>query len=76
MASKKLEEVTAVVTIAAPSDTLHVSDNFGDQISEIQKSGQAEVNLAGRKFNIKKQFLDDIVNQSILEGLSKLKNLF
>jgi putative redox protein len=76
MAAKELSEVTAVVTIAAPSDTLHVADNFGSQVSEIQKNGEAEVNLAGRKFHIKKQFLDDIANQSVLDGLSSLKKSF
>ncbi|MFT6633344.1 MAG: putative redox protein [Bacteriovoracaceae bacterium] len=76
MAAKKLSEVSAVVTIAAPSDTQHVADNFGDQISEIKKNGEAFVNLAGRKFHIKKQFLDDIAKQSILEGLSSLKKAF
>jgi putative redox protein len=76
MAAKVLSEVKAVVTIAAPSDTLHVADNFRDQILEIHKNGQAEVSLAGRKFNIKKQFLDDIAGQSILDGLSGLKKAF
>ncbi|OUR97433.1 osmotically inducible protein C [Halobacteriovorax marinus] len=75
-ACKKLDKVKAVVSIAAPSDTLHVSDNFKTQISEIKDQGVAQVNLSGRIFNIKKQFLDDISSQKVLDGLSEQRKAF
>jgi alpha/beta superfamily hydrolase len=56
----KVVESAAVVTIGAPSDAAHVAHNFAAHIDDIEENGEAEVNLAGRKFTIQKQFLDDI----------------
>jgi putative redox protein len=55
-------ESKAVVTIGSPSDAAHVAHNFAAHIDDIETKGKAEVNLAGRKFTIQKQFLDDINN--------------
>ena len=60
--AKNIPESKAIVTIGAPSDAAHVAHNFSVHISEIEEKGEAEVNLAGRKFKIQKQFLDDINN--------------
>ncbi len=38
----------AVATIGAPADGGHVLKNFGTSLEEIEKSGVAEVDLAGR----------------------------
>jgi pimeloyl-ACP methyl ester carboxylesterase len=59
-AAGSIPEVRGVVTIAAPSDPAHVSHLFGDQLKEIEQAGQAQVNLAGRKFTITRQFVEDI----------------
>ncbi|MCG8668235.1 MAG: bifunctional alpha/beta hydrolase/OsmC family protein [Pseudomonadales bacterium] len=58
--ASKIPEAKAVVTIGAPHQAEHVTHNFGASVDEIQANGIAEVNLAGRKFTIKKQFLDDL----------------
>jgi putative redox protein len=58
--AKKVEESMAVVTIGAPSDAAHVAHNFAAHAEQIEQDGEAVVNLAGRKFTIKKQFIDDI----------------
>lgn len=68
----KVAESVAVVTIGAPSDAAHVAHNFSAHIDDIEANGEAEVNLAGRKFNIQKQFLDDI-NSYGNSHISKLK---
>lgn len=60
--AEKVPESVAVVTIGAPSDAAHVAHNFSAHIDDIEENGEAEVNLAGRKFKIQKQFLDDINN--------------
>ena len=70
--AKKVPESTAVVTIGAPSDAAHVAHNFAMHIDEIEHKGQAEVSLAGRKFTIQKQFLDDI-NSYDTRHISQLK---
>ena len=61
----EVPEAKAVATIGAPADAAHVAHNFGAKIDEIEKTGVAEVQLAGRAFTIKKQFLDDLKEQSV-----------
>lgn len=70
--AQKVEESVAVVTIGSPSDAAHVAHNFAAHIDDIEANGEAEVNLAGRKFKIQKQFLDDI-NSYDTGHISKLK---
>lgn len=60
VAAQKIPETKGVVTIAAPSDPEHVAKHFFCNISDIEEQGEAEVELAGRSFTIKKQFLEDI----------------
>ncbi len=71
-----LDEVKAVVTIGAPSDVEHVSHLFKSNIAEINELGRAKVNLAGREFEIQKQFIDDINEQDLLTCLSRSKKSF
>lgn len=72
----ELDHLKAIVTIGAPSDTEHVTELFQEASDEIEKTGRAKVKLAGREFTIKKQFVDDIKEQDILEGLSKTRKAF
>lgn len=60
----KLDKVKAVVTIAAPYEAEHVIHNFKAQLNTIETEGQARVSLGSREFTIKKQFIDDLKNQS------------
>jgi putative redox protein len=55
-----LAEVRAVVTIAAPADTEHVISSFRTHVPVIESKGEADVELAGRHFTIRRQFLDDV----------------
>ena len=71
-AAHAIPEARGVVTIGSPADAQHVAKQFACDIDTINDQGQAEVNLAGRAFTIKKQFLDDIGNTSV-EHISKLK---
>ena len=74
-AAHRVPECKGVVTIGSPADAQHVSVQFACDIDTIEANGEAEVNLAGRKFVIKKQFLDDI-NQSSIEHIGRLKAAF
>lgn len=56
----KLDNIKAVVTIAAPFDPYHVTHLIAGGIEEIKAKGKAEVNIGGRPFTISKQFIDDI----------------
>lgn len=59
-AANKIKEARAVATIGAPSDPKHVEHHFESKREEIEETGSAIVNLAGRPFRIKKQFIDDL----------------
>ena len=67
-AAAKLKSIKAVVTIGAPADVPHVTHLFKQSLQEIKESGQAEVNIGGRPFTIKHQFLEDLENNPA-EGL-------
>ncbi|NJN45469.1 MAG: alpha/beta fold hydrolase [Candidatus Competibacteraceae bacterium] len=68
-----IPEVRAVATLNAPSDVAHVGHFFTDAIPAIHAQGEMEVTLVGRKFRIKKQFLDDIAEQNLLQRVSELR---
>jgi putative redox protein len=55
-----LKKVKAVVTIGAPSNPTHVKALLKGGEKEIREKGEAEVNIGGRPFKIKKQFLEDL----------------
>lgn len=65
-------EAKAVATIGAPADADHVIHNFSDHLDEIEVNGLAELKLAGRPFKIKREFIEDLRNQSIAERVSKM----
>ena len=71
-AAGQIPEAKAVVTIAAPSDPVHVTHLFKDRIEDIRKHGKVEVQLAGRPFHIKREFLDDIAEHSLMSQVAKL----
>jgi uncharacterized OsmC-like protein/esterase/lipase len=72
-AAQTLSGAKAVVTIGAPGDTHHVAKLFDEDVETIENEGKAVVNLAGREFTIKKQFIEDIKEQDILSGVGEMK---
>jgi putative redox protein len=71
-AAGQIPQAKAVVTIAAPSDPAHVTHFFADRVEDIRKHGKVEVSLAGRPFNIKREFLDDIAEHNLMDHVAKL----
>lgn len=77
--AKQVAEAKAVVTIGAPSSPKHVKHHFAHKEDTILADGEAEVELAGRNFKIKKQFLEDIEAhrlEACLKGLKKALLIF
>jgi len=72
-AAERIAEAKVVVTIGAPADPHHVAQNFGQQLASIQTNGQAQVQLGGRTFTIKQQFLDDISKTTLAKQVGSLK---
>ena len=69
----ELASVKAVATIGAPAEARHVIHNFGAHVDEINKHGEAEVQLGGRAFTIQRQFVDDLNSTSLSERIAKMK---
>lgn len=72
-ATKHIPSVEAVVTIGAPSNPIHVENNFHASLDEIEKKGEAKVILSGREFTIKKQFLEDLSATKMQKSIKELK---
>ncbi len=71
--ASEIPEVKAVTTIGAPSEAAHVVHNFGVKLDEINQSGEAQVSLGGREFSIRKQFLEDLEANDVLNKVADLK---
>ena len=71
-AAGDIDSCRAVVTIASPSSPDHIIRHFSNK-DEIEKKGVAEVKIAGRSFNIKKQFIDNLREQKLIEKVENLK---
>jgi putative redox protein len=72
-AAGDIPEARAVVTIGAPADAAHVIRNFAADVGRIEATGAAEVTLAGRKFTIRKQFLEDVEGARLRDRIQELK---
>lgn len=71
-ASLTMQDVRAVVTIGSPAEAEHVQHLLSQNIEELKKNGEAEVNIGGRPFKIKEQFLKDIQQSG---GVASIKDL-
>jgi len=72
-AAGDIPEAGAVATVGAPADPAHVAHNFHADIERIEANGEAEVQLAGRTFTIRKQFLEDIEQHRLADRIRTLK---
>lgn len=71
-AAASVPEAVAVATIGAPADPAHVTQLFADRGAEITSRGEAEVELAGRRFRIRREFLEDIVAHKLTASIAAL----
>ena len=68
-----IPECKAVVSIGSPATADHVMKLFAQDVEKIEAEGGAEVDLAGRRFHIKRQFVADLKAKSVENRLSKLR---
>ena len=69
----RIESSKAVVTIAAPSEPSHILKHIGDKKDQIDHEGEASVQIEGRPFRIKKQFLDDLEKNNMKKKIENLR---
>ncbi len=72
-AASQIESVESIVTIAAPCSPTHVTHLLESSREEIQQKGEANLVLGGRKFTIKKQFLNNLDQHKMQEKIRKIR---
>lgn len=68
-----ISSAVAVATIGSPSRPSHVAAMFEGDRAEIESCGQATVQLGGRPFVVKRQFLEDIERHALPESIARLR---
>jgi putative redox protein len=68
-----IPEVEAIATVNAPASPAHLLKLLAPKRDEIEARGEAEIELAGRNFCIRKQFLEDIEGQRLAERIAELR---
>jgi putative redox protein len=72
-AAASIPSAVAVATIGSPADPAHVAHLFGDARDELEANGRADVNIGGRPFTVKKQFLDDLERHDLFSTVGSLR---
>ncbi|MHC1729456.1 MAG: alpha/beta fold hydrolase [Syntrophobacteraceae bacterium] len=73
-AAGKIPSTLAVCTIASPADLSNVLRFLGDDHGErLAREGEALINISGRDFKIRKQFLDDLQQNSMEAMIRNLR---
>jgi putative redox protein len=73
VAAARITEVRGVATIGAPSEAAHLRDTLLRENPELEGSEEAEVELAGRRFRIRRQLLEDLEAQNVEAAVAALE---
>jgi len=68
-----LPSAKAVATIGAPFEVGHIKHLFGENLDLLLRSGEAEVNIGGRPFVIRRSFIDDLEKHDQAQRIRDLK---
>lgn len=71
VAAHDIPSVRAVATIGAPADPQHVTHLF--DMDKVETEGAAEVDIGGRPFTVKREFLEDLASIPMKERIGSLK---
>lgn len=72
-AAQQLPSVKAVATIGAPASASHITHLLEGGLETIEKNGAAQINIGGRPFTVKQQFLADLAAYQGQHDLAKLQ---
>lgn len=72
-ATDEVDEAVGVVTIGAPFDPAHAAHLFQGARANIEARGELPVEIAGRTFVIRRQFLEDISEQNLRPAIAGLR---
>ncbi len=65
MLNEQGHDVRTVATIGSPKDPRHVMRHFEEHDQIMERDGQIEISVAGRKYILKKQFVEDVKSHDI-----------
>jgi putative redox protein len=71
-AAERIPSVRAVAALGAPEDLSHTTRLFADALPEIEATGEATVTLAGRRFRIGRELVEDLRSTRLLEAVRDL----
>jgi putative redox protein len=72
-AAARIPESVAVATIGAPAEPAHLKGLFAANEREIESAGEAEVELAGRRFRIRRELLRDLEATQLAGSVAALR---
>jgi len=72
-AAARVASAVAVATIGSPSEPAHVAKMFAGSEGALRDRGEATVDLGGRPFLMKQQFLDDLEKQNLRTSVGSLR---
>lgn len=73
-AAGAIDTVRAVATIGAPADVGHILRQFApESVRRIEAEGEAQVDLGGRPFLFRRNFIDDAREQDLLAQVQELR---
>lgn len=64
-AAEKIPSAKAVVSIGSPSQPEHILHLLSESLDELKQTGSANIELAGRPFEFKQAFVDDVRSHNI-----------
>ena len=67
------DSIKGIVTIASPSDPEHVLHHFGHALTLLEQGISASFKVAGRYYDIRPEFVDDLRQANMKEVLSRLE---
>ncbi len=72
-AARQVDTAVAVATIGSPAEPAHVAKMFAGQENSLRERGEAQVDLGGRPFLVKQQFIDDLDKHDVQGTIGKLR---
>jgi len=72
-AAESIPSAVAVVTIGSPAEPAHVKHLFEGSLEQLETEGSAEVDLGGRRFRVKREFVEDLEAHNLLDDVGRLR---
>ena len=72
-AAAGIEPLAAIATVASPFAPWHATNLFAESVEEIERTGEATVQLGGRPFRVTRELLDDLRGAKMAERIHALR---